>query len=129
MSKRFVNVPLDYSDGRTKQSMRDECDINRIMAKYNKNGRLPALIKENPIYGDFSASVDLQEAYAIVEKAEMQFRELPAKARVRFKNKPYEFLKFCEDPANIEEMYDMGLAIRPIKEGELLETKPNPPKE
>jgi len=97
--------------GRTKQSFRDECDINKLMTRYVKTGRLPDLIRKNPIYGDFSKAVDLQSAYAVVEKAELQFRELSAEVRKRFDNDPVKFMAFVEDPANIREMIDMGLAV------------------
>lgn len=94
----------------TKQSMAAECDINKILARYKKTGRLPELIQKNPMYGDFSKPVDYQTAFEIVERAEMQFAELSADVRDRFHNSPIEFLAFVQDKNNSKELIDMGLA-------------------
>jgi len=93
----------------TKQSFRDECDINNIMKKYRRTGVLPTLIKENPMWGDFSNPVDFQEAQNIVIKAVEQFQSLPAHVRERFNNSPEKFLEFTHKKENREEMGRLGL--------------------
>lgn len=98
-------------DGRTKQSFRDECDINNIMRKYNKTGLLPDMIKANPRYGDFSSVLTYQESLQVVFEAQKQFENLPANVRARFGNEPAHFLAFANDPQNVSEMVSMGLAI------------------
>jgi len=94
---------------RTKQSFKDECDVNNIMAKYRKTGVLPSLIRANPVYGDFANPVDFQEAHNLIILANEQFAALPALARERFNNDPAKFLEFCTNKANKEEMGRMGL--------------------
>lgn len=94
----------------TKQSLSAEMDINNIMSRYTKNGILPDLIKENAIYGDFSASLDYQQSMEVVLKAQEQFDALDASVRDRFKNDPVEFLAFAEDPKNAQGLIDLGLA-------------------
>lgn len=100
----------EYSE--TKASFQDESDINYIMRRFEKTGQLPEMIRENPIYGDFSNPVDYQEALNLINLAHEQFDALGAKVRDRFQNDPEKFLAFCSDPANQEEMIDLGLAIR-----------------
>lgn len=99
--------------GRTHQSFRDECNINNIMAKFESTGVLPEAIKSNPQYGDYASLPSYQESCHIVMKAEEQFSMLSAKVRGRFNNDAASFLAFCEDKNNLDEMYDLGLAIRP----------------
>lgn len=96
-----------------KQSFKDECDINNIMKKYINYGTLPQMINENAQYGDFVDVPTYHESCNIVLKAEEQFNALPANVRKRFGNDPAEMLAFCSNPENLEEMYKLGLAIKP----------------
>ncbi|QXP44225.1 MAG: internal scaffolding protein [Arizlama microvirus] len=109
-------INCNKEEERTKGSFKDEVNINNIMARYNRTGKLPTIIKREPLYGDFSKSVDYQTAHEIVTKAEFQFRMLSAATRDRFGGSAVKFLRFCEDPANLEEMYALGLAIKPKEE-------------
>lgn len=93
----------------TKQSFKDECDINNILKRYEKTGSLPSMILENPQYGDYSDVPSYQDALHIVMKAEDQFSSLSAKLRERFDNDPAKFLAFADDPKNKEEMDELGL--------------------
>lgn len=99
-----------FSPSLTKQSMKDECDLNIILKKYQSTGILPDMIKTDPQYGDFSAVPDYQSALDIINKAELQFSSLEAQVRIRFQNDPAEFLAFATDPKNSEELIKMGLA-------------------
>ena len=85
MSKFRKNYQYDFKssisfeglESRTKQSFKDECDINNILKKYNKTGQLPAMIKADPKYGDFSNSASYQESLNLVLLAQEQFSNLP----------------------------------------------------
>lgn len=96
----------------TKQSEKDSCDINKIMARYEKTGMLPELIDREPRYGDFSAVPTFMEAQEVVAKAMTQFEALSAHVRDRFGNDPAQMLAFCADPKNAEEMVSLGLAVK-----------------
>lgn len=113
-----------------KQAFKDESDINHIMAKYTKTGVLPRLIKENPLWGDFSNPVDFQEAQNIVIKATEQFAALPSHIRERFANDPAKFLAFTSDKNNKEEMGRLGLlkedALKPKGSASNEGEKPTP---
>lgn len=94
---------------RTQQSFRDECDINRIMAKHRKTGELTHLAQRDPQYGDFSAGLDYQEASNRVLAAQADFDSLSANIRQRMQNSPQVLLDFMADPNNLEEARELGL--------------------
>lgn len=94
--------------GRTKQEFKNDCDINRIMAKYVRTGVPPAGVGYGR-YGDFSAVPDYMAARNLMIKAEAQFAALPSKIRERFSNRPEDFLKFVADPKNFDEALTLGL--------------------
>ncbi|UOF78717.1 scaffold protein [Microviridae sp.] len=101
--------------GRTKQSFKDQCDINFIMARYLKSGSVNHLATHGGQYGDFSPQT-FHEAMNIVAKAEQMFADLDSGLRKRFSNDPAEFLKFVQarndggELVNLEEMRKLGLA-------------------
>jgi len=93
---------------RTKQSFRDECDINNILRQFNVTGQLP-VGSVQPQYGDFSGITDYQSALNAVMAAQDSFLALPAKLRARFDNDPALFVEFVSDEANKDEMKALGL--------------------
>ncbi len=99
----------DFPETTTQQSLKDQCDINSIMSKYESTGTLSSLIMENPQYGDYSNVPAYQDALNLVMKAEEQFSSLSAKLRHRFDNDPAKFLAFVDDPNNKQEMHELGL--------------------
>lgn len=93
---------------RTKQSFRDECDINNILRQFNVTGQLP-IDGVQPQYGDFSGITDYQSALNAVMEAQDSFLALPAKIRAKFDNDPALFVDFASDEANRDELKAMGL--------------------
>lgn len=87
-------------------------NIHKILDKYAKTGQLPAMIKENPQYGDFANVPDYQESLNIVLKANEQFMNLDAQIRAKFDNDPSNFLAFANDEKNLPEMVKLGLAVK-----------------
>lgn len=110
-SKRVVYVNDEPS--LTKQSFSDECDINVIMARFEKTGVLTSENAQSPRYGDFSDVIDYDESLRVVMEAEEAFMALPAKVRARFQNDPSEIIEFVRDPANLQEAVSLGL-IEPV---------------
>lgn len=92
----------------TKQSFKDECDVNRIMAQYMKTGEIPHINKVAPQYLDCDAT-DFQQAMEFVAGAQTLFQELPSAIRNRFNNSPQEFVEFCSHEKNRPELAEMGL--------------------
>lgn len=84
-------------DGMTKGSFADECDINKIMARYERTGQLPEMVRQDPRFGDFSDVPSYQESLERVMFAEAQFMALPAKVRAECENDPAIFLEKIHD--------------------------------
>ncbi len=105
-----INFP---DQGRTKQSFRDECDINNIMAKYQKSGLLDFVNNHQAQYGD-ATGVEFQAAMELVVRGQELFDALPSSVRKRFDNNPEEFLEFVNDPASEAEAIKLGLISEPV---------------
>lgn len=102
-------VPLQFTeDSKTRQSFKEECDINNILKQYIRTGVLTFTNKHAPQYGDFPA-YDLKEALQVVKDANAMFADMPAVLRKRFNNNPEEFLEFIQSPDNRAEAEILGL--------------------
>jgi len=106
--ERFGDIG-DLGQSLTKQSFTDECDINNIMRKYQKTGAIEHVNKHEASYG-FATSDTFQESLEIVAKAKNMFEELPSSIRTKFENDPSKFLDFVQNPENLTEMRELGLA-------------------
>lgn len=99
----------------TKQSFVAECDINNILKQYRTSGMVSHINAQaaQGMYADLPDSLDFQESLNLVLQAEAAFDSLPSLVRQRFQNDPAEFLAFCADPSNKDEMIKLGLAKAP----------------
>jgi len=113
-------MPIECKGGRTKQSFKDECDINVLMRKYQKSGKLPENVRNNPIFMDLGTPFDYQESLNQVVKAREAFDMLPGEVRKRFSHDPYKLVEFVGNPDNIDEVVKLGLA----KKKEIVESPP-----
>mgnify|MGYP000175390794 CR=1 FL=1 len=95
--------------GRTKQNHKDECDINHIMRKFKKTGVVEHRNENEPQYG-FADAITFNEAMNIVITAQTMFDDLPSHLRRKFGNDPSNFLDFVQNPENLQEMRELGLA-------------------
>lgn len=96
----------------TKQASRDEVDVNKIMARFEKTGLMSHVNGDEPFYGDVSEYSGLQDALIKVQEANELFMGYPASIRERFDNDPVKFVEFFEDPANLQEAIELGLAVK-----------------
>lgn len=95
-----------------KQSFKDECDVNRIMAKALKGQPVSWLNPKEPRWGVDVTGVDFRESMDVVAKSIEMFDQLPSAVRKKFQNDPAQFLEFIDNKDNEEEIYKMGLAKR-----------------
>lgn len=115
-----VRKQMYFSDDtRTKRSSLKECDINSIMAKYEKTGIIEHVKQFSGRYDDFTMVQDYHESLNQVMAAQEAFMTLPAQLRSRFKNDPAEFLEFVGNPDNKNEMISLGLVDAPTPEVEM----------
>lgn len=92
-------VKFSLTDKITKDSFKDECDINNIVRKYKATGQLPSLVRQDARYGDFSDVPTYMEALERVRLAEEAFSALPAEVRKDCDNDPAVFLEKVRDKA------------------------------
>ena len=112
----FAQIGEKGYDGKTRQEFAAECDINNLLAAYERDGTVPMV---NPIAGqylDVTDVPDLQSALDIVDRAQAAFMTLSAKVRREFDDDPVKFVQFAQDPENLEQMRTWGLAPPPEPE-------------
>lgn len=104
----------DYSDGRTKQSFKDDTDINKLLERSAKGDSLSHLAKHGAIYADFTDIDDLMTAHARLTRGIAIFNELPGEVRREFNQSPQAFFKYVNDPDNVDRLSEVlpGLAKR-----------------
>lgn len=98
---------------KTKQSFKDECDINRIMARYAATGTMDFVNRREAQFLDVS-DVDFHQAMQIVTQSREAFESLPSAVRERFANDPARLLGFLSDDSNLEEAIKLGLVNKPL---------------
>lgn len=120
--------PKDYSDGRTKQTFKDETDVNLIIQKHARLGTLSHLERYSGVYGDF-AGFDFQEAQNQIAAANSMFEQLPANTRNKFKNSPAAFLNFVNHPDNRDDLAEKlpELAAQGYRDRNMNPSADNPP--
>lgn len=125
MEMPFIRSPYNYDrdkvsdetgllcedESKTQQHQKEEADINTIIRRFGLSGELPTNVRV-PQYGDFQDIGTYQEALNAVMKANETFMRYPAHIRNRFNNNPAEFVDFCSDPNNAEELVKLGLAVK-----------------
>lgn len=104
-----------------RQCFTPECDVNRIIDKFTKTGRLPVYAGE-PFYGDFTACTDYLESVMKIRNAEDKFFSLSSTVRKYFENDPYKFLEFVGDKSNRKKAIELGLISDELVVGQQDET-------
>lgn len=92
------------------QSQAEEADINTIVKRFGLTGQLPQNVRV-PLEDDFYEATDYRSALEAVRQADESFMKMPASVRARFNHNPAEFVEFCMDKANLDEMHRLGLAV------------------
>lgn len=94
----------------TRQEFADECDINKLMERYEGAGGLPP----PPGTAFYLDAADLPDNYMdvmnIMNDAGNAFMTLPAKVRKEFDNDPTKFVEFALNKDNLAKMREWGLA-------------------
>jgi len=106
-----LQTTTPYKEGEeplVKQSMKAECDINNILAKFQKTGSLTHAKDYGGQYGEVE-SVTFHDAMNIVKDTQNMFDALPSTLRNKFNHSPGQFLDFVQNPENLPEMHEMGL--------------------
>jgi len=99
-----------YTDGRTKQSFKDETDINKILKRAEKTGTISHLNKYEARFGDF-ANFDFFEANLMLTKGREIFDDLPPEIRSEFGQSQSQFFAYVNDPANKDRLGELLPAL------------------
>jgi phage internal scaffolding protein len=126
--RKASNIACEPGSSRTKQSLKDETNINLIMSKYQKTGVINFANTTPPTY-DYASSDDYHTSLNLITSAQSKFNELPSSVRNKFHNDPYKFLDYMHDETKLEDSYEVGLRTRPptmgVKPSTPLETQPS----
>lgn len=116
---QWTGLKLDRKTGelvkqpsRTKQSFKDECDINNIVKSFRTVQDIINLTENGRkgVFADLPEPFQYQDGLNLVIQAQNSFAALPSALRNRFENDPKQFLDFMSNPANQDEMIKLGLA-------------------
>lgn len=106
------DAALVTAEIRTKQSFKDQCDINKMLKKAQQQGSMSHLMKyPELVYGEFDGEMDLLTAHGRIAKANEIFADLPSEIRSEFNGDPLAFVTFAADPANNARLAEILPAI------------------
>lgn len=101
---------LDLSHPKiTDQSSKKMCDINCIIASYQKTGMLPHFKEKHPQFLDETKFPTFMEAHDTVQQASDLFNQLPSIVRKAMNNNPANLEEFINDPKNHSFLSDHGI--------------------
>lgn len=128
-SKRIpeqLRFNLDEFPSRTQQSFKKQCDVNQIIARFQKTGELNHVRDGASVYMECT-QIDFQDCMDRIVRAEEHFMSLPSKVRERFGNSVSNLLDFMSDEKNFEEAKALGLIVVPEEKKEVqVEPKSTP---
>jgi len=125
-----IRIQQDFSHCPTmaEQHTAHLTNINYLIERY-KPDELAAYIAARNQYRreiighDFSAELDLQSAKNTVLRSRKEFEKLPDSVRKQFANH-LEFIKFIDNPANVEKMLELGILTKKQIDGVKIENEP-----
>ncbi len=111
--KRAETGFLSKGESRTKQSFKDESDINRVLDRSIRGASLAHLKEHEGTYGDFSEFDEntFEAMQNRIGDAKSLFFDLPAELRSEFDNNPGKFFGFVNNPANIDRLEEIFPAL------------------
>lgn len=107
-----TGLACEEGSSKTKQSFKDESDINNIVSNFGLLGNTPDMpLPEH--FGDFTEVTDYQTALNMVRQAGESFLTVPAHVRERFNNDPGVLMAFLGQETNRQEAIALGLIPPP----------------
>ncbi len=85
--------------GRTKQSQEDQCDINKLLERYQRDASLGHLEKYGGEYGNY-ADYDFENHVTKIAEMNTIFEQLPAEVKKDFGQSTNKFFEFVTNPQN-----------------------------
>lgn len=109
-----LSKTTDMGEPMTKQSFKDDTDINVMMARMGvTDGSLPPVpFSTAEVVYDFTDTVDMREALDRINAANNHFNALPAKLRAEFNNDPLYMHQWLTNKDNHDRAVQLGLLHR-----------------
>lgn len=85
----------------TKQSFKQECDINFIVNRFTQTGQLPTSIRNDGQYG-YVPNMDLKDALDYVNELKDEFSSLTSEQQEMFDNDFVNYAQFLSDAEHID---------------------------
>lgn len=114
--REFTRIDCSVLPSRTVQSEKDACDINKIVAKFERTGMVAHLSKGVPRFLDVAELGDFKATADKVIAVERWFQDLPASVRKVFENDPVRLIEMANDPAAAELFKELELEVVTKKE-------------
>lgn len=92
-----------------KQSMKDECNVNLIVSRFEETGLISHIAEGVPQFVDAGELGDYRSIIEQVRKVDEYFAGLPAVVRTTFENDASAFMDFLESGATVEDLEALGL--------------------
>lgn len=123
--REFCNAPARLNDDgtpkkMTEQAHKDQCDINKIVQKYDRKGFIQHVNRAEPMYADVSGA-DYHTAMNLHRKIDTEFNKLPSEARRTYGNDPGKWLDHMQQPGSAADDADE------ILDGQVPAAKPPEP--
>lgn len=122
-SRNPVHVKCTKAECKTEQHHAPNCDINKIIAKYQKTGLIDHIATYQPVYADVSGA-DFQQAMNTVIHGEKLFADLPAPVREYYQGDPAVFLDAVQTDEGVQQLSEL---MNPVLQGEPMPTPENGP--
>lgn len=106
--KRVYAYDGDKHPSMAKQEFKGECDVNKIVQLYRQGSPMPVQVRSGQ-FADVSDMPDYKTAVETVMEAKAIFRQLPMDVKRACGNTVAGFLDFVNDPANAQELVELGL--------------------
>ncbi len=106
-----TDTRITSGPGRAKQSMKDECDVNLIVARFTETGFMSHVSQGVPSFVDVSELTDYRSALDHVRAVSEYFAGFPAKVRTEFGNDSVAFMEYLESGATAEDLEALGREI------------------
>lgn len=100
----------------TKQSFRDETNVNNIVARYQSTGTIEHVNQHEARYG-YASGLQYREAIELTREGDKMFADLPSSTRNYFNNDTSTFLEWVQDPENAARIDAEGLVTHDNPEG------------
>ncbi len=107
-----VEVTAGGGDTMVREAFRDECDVNKIVARYALAGTMPLTVAE-AAYGDVSEVSDYKTALDLVYASKDRLSELPDAAREMYMKDPLGYWTALDATKERSDLVELGLLEAP----------------